>query len=63
MVIGEDAYRTYIIPVAIKEAAFKMEPSTGTAPLQVDFDASSLLEGNVKVQSLDWDFDGDLGTF
>jgi len=59
---GEEEPRQYNYLLVIEEALFGAEPSKGTAPLEVKFDASGLTPEGVKVQSLDWDFDGD-GTY
>ncbi|MBN2096492.1 PKD domain-containing protein [Candidatus Peregrinibacteria bacterium] len=61
-VAGEEEPRVYNYLLAIEEALFGAEPSKGTAPLKVKFDASGLIPKGTKVQSLDWDFDGD-GTY
>ncbi|PIZ71527.1 hypothetical protein COY07_04780 [Candidatus Peregrinibacteria bacterium CG_4_10_14_0_2_um_filter_43_11] len=58
-VVGEAKARVYTLPFVIQNAVFAAEPSTGTAPLAVQFDASGLLPGGLKLQSMDWDFDGD----
>ncbi|MBU0706161.1 PKD domain-containing protein [Patescibacteria group bacterium] len=58
-VAGEDTYREpYTQIISIPNAAFGAEPSTGTAPLAVEFDASVIISKS-NVASLDWDFDGD----
>ena len=44
--------------IQIQDAAFDATPDTGTAPLEVQFDASSILDED-RVKSFDWDFDGD----
>jgi len=57
---GEEAPRSpYVQIINIPEATFNAEPLTGSAPLDVAFDASDLVPKGFKVQSLDWDFDGD----
>ncbi|QQR84011.1 PKD domain-containing protein [Candidatus Peregrinibacteria bacterium] len=61
-VAGEDQARVYTYPLIVKDALFLMEPASGTAPLTVEFDARHLLQDTNKIQSLDWDFDGD-GTY
>ena len=58
-IVDEEEYRTFTKVIAISDATFKAEPSTGYAPLDVAFDASSLIPKGFKVSSLDWDFDGD----
>ncbi|MCK5602345.1 hypothetical protein KAR91_10760, partial [Candidatus Pacearchaeota archaeon] len=55
----EEAPRQYFYPLMIGEAVFGAKPSTGTAPLEIQFDAENLIPPGAKVQSLDWDFDGD----
>ncbi|MBU1018315.1 PKD domain-containing protein [Patescibacteria group bacterium] len=59
IVQGEEEPRIYNYLLSIEEALFGAEPSKGTAPLDVKFDASGLIPKGTKVQSLDWDFDGD----
>ena len=54
---GEEAPRQYFYPLVIGEALFDANPSSGTAPLDVQFDASKLIPQGKKVQSMDWDFD------
>lgn len=61
-VAEEEAPRQFFFPLPIGEALFAANPSTGTAPLEVAFDASDILPVGKKIQSLDWDFDGD-GTY
>ena len=56
---GEDMPRVYNYLLVIEEALFGAEPTKGTAPLEVAFDASALIPEGTKVQSMDWDFDGD----
>lgn len=56
---GESEPRRFFYSLSIEEALFDAKPSSGTAPLLVQFDASSLIPGRTKVQSLDWDFDED----
>ena len=56
---GEEEARRYFYTLSIGEAVFGAKPSTGTAPLEVQFDASNLIPKDKKIQSLDWDFDGD----
>jgi len=58
-IAGEEAPRIYTQLIAIEEAVFEAEPDTGYAPLSVQFDASGLIPKGLKVQSLDWDFNGD----
>ncbi len=61
-VAGEDGYRDpYTQIISIPNAAFGVEPSTGTAPLTVEFDAGVIIS-KANAASLDWDFDGD-GTY
>ncbi|MBN2307200.1 PKD domain-containing protein [Candidatus Peregrinibacteria bacterium] len=61
-VAGEENYREpYTQIISIPNAAFAAEPSTGTAPLTVEFDASIIISKS-DAASLDWDFDGD-GTY
>jgi len=58
-VSGEENYRDpYTQVITIPNAAFSAEPSTGTAPLTVEFDASVIIT-KANAASLDWDFDGD----
>lgn len=59
---GEDKARQYFYPLVIGEALFSADPSSGTAPLDVQFDASKLIPQGKKVQSMDWDFDNN-GTY
>ncbi len=59
VVVGEDIARTYNYPLVIEAAVFGANPDSGTAPLDVQFDASALIPKGAKVKSLDWDFDGD----
>ncbi len=61
-VVGEDKPRQYFYTVVIKEAVFGADPATGTAPLTVLFDASALVPAGKKIQTFDWDFNGD-GTY
>jgi len=61
-VAGEDKPRQYFYMIAIKDAVFGADPATGIAPLAVQFDASSLIPSGKKIQTLDWDFNGD-GTY
>ena len=56
---AEDEPRQYFYLLSIGEALFGATPSTGTAPLEVQFDAGNLVLEDVKIQSFDWDFDGD----
>lgn len=56
---GEEQSRRYSFPLAIGEARFSASEDTGTAPLQVQFDANQILPPGAKVNTLDWDFDGD----
>jgi len=51
--------KIYYLPLLIQTAIFSATPSTGNAPLTVQFDASGLIPRGFKVQSLDWDFDAD----
>ncbi|MDH5597404.1 MAG: PKD domain-containing protein, partial [Candidatus Peregrinibacteria bacterium] len=58
-VAGEDAYRApYTKAIVIQTAVFDADPATGTAPQEIQFDASGLINKD-DAQSLDWDFDGD----
>lgn len=59
---GEDTPRQYFFPLVIEKALFAANPSSGTAPLDVTFDATSLISKGIKVKSLDWDFDNN-GTY
>jgi len=59
---GEETPRHYYFPFTIKEALFSVNPSTGTMPLTVIFDASNIILKGTKLQSVDWDFNGD-GTY
>jgi PKD repeat protein len=59
---GEKEPRKYSYPLSIVDAYFDAKPATGTAPLSVAFDASNLIGKGSKVQSMDWDFNGD-GTY
>jgi PKD repeat protein len=61
-VAGEDKPRIYNLLIPIKDALFGADPAGGTAPLAVQFDASNLIPAGKKMQTLDWDFDGD-GTY
>ncbi len=56
---GEETFREpYIKIIVIGDALFDATPNSGIPPLEVQFDATSIIpEGNVS--SLDWDFDGD----
>lgn len=56
---SEEAPRQYFYPLTIDEAVFSAKPATGTAPLEIQFDATNLIPKGAKVQSLDWDFNGD----
>jgi len=56
---GEETPRQFFFPLPIGEAVFDAKPDTGTAPLEVQFDAKSLIPQGKKIQSMDWDFDGD----
>ena len=58
-IVGEEEARFYYQPIVIQDADFKADPSTGFAPLEVQFDASDLVPTGAKIQSFDWDFDGD----
>lgn len=58
-VVGEKTPRVYNLLLDIKNALFEIVPDTGTAPLDVKFDATDLLPSNAKLESVDWDFDGD----
>ncbi len=59
-VAGETTFRPpYTKIINIPNAVFAAEPPTGFPPLAVDFDASGLVPKGFKVQSLDWDFNGD----
>ncbi len=58
-ITGEDARRQYNYLLSIEDALFEASPASGTAPLEVQFDASNLIPQGAKVKSLDWDFDGD----
>ncbi len=61
-VTDEEDYRDpYTQIISIPNAAFGAEPSVGTAPLEVQFDASVIVT-KANVSSLDWDFDDD-GTY
>ncbi len=59
---GEEEPRVYYHLLTIEEARFSAEPAKGTAPLEVKFDATALIPEDRKIESLDWDFDGD-GTY
>ncbi|MFH1012255.1 MAG: PKD domain-containing protein, partial [Candidatus Peregrinibacteria bacterium] len=61
-VVGEATPRVYNYLLNVKDALFVAEPSSGSAPLRVQFNASALLPTRTKLESLDWDFDGD-GTY
>ena len=58
-IADEEEPRYYYQPIVIQDADFKADPSTGIAPLEVKFDASDLVPAGTKIQSFDWDFDGD----
>ncbi len=58
-VAGEDTPRVYTKLINIGEALFSIDPETGTAPQEIQFDASSLVGADQKISSADWDFDGD----
>lgn len=59
-IAGEETYRPpYTTTIVIAEAVFRAEPATGDAPLDVQFDANTLIPKGVRVQSIDWDFDDD----
>lgn len=58
-VAGEDEPKIFNYPLVIGEAVFDAKPATGTAPLQVQFDAQTLIPKGTKIQSMDWDFNGD----
>jgi len=57
-IVGEDVPRVYEKQVVIQTAAFEASPSVGLPPLEVQFDASNIVN-TADVESLDWDFDGD----
>jgi PKD repeat protein len=58
-VAGEEDYRPpFTKVISIEDAVFSAEPDSGTAPLTVQFDASSLVNKS-NVKSMDWDFDND----
>ncbi len=61
-VATEDKPRQYFFPLSIPNALFVATPSSGTAPLEVNFDATDLIPKGKKMQSLDWDFESD-GTY
>lgn len=54
----EDIREVYNKLIIIETAVFDADPSTGIAPLVVQFDASTIISKD-NVRSLDWDFDGD----
>lgn len=56
---GEQEPRVYQKGVNVQQATFRATPSTGSAPLRVQFDASDLIPENTRIQRFDWDFDGD----
>lgn len=59
---GEEDYRdAYTQIIVVPNAAFGAEPSVGTAPLIVEFDASVIISQS-NAASLDWDF-GDDGIY
>ncbi|MBU0727698.1 PKD domain-containing protein [Patescibacteria group bacterium] len=58
-IAGEDTSRVYTKIIAIEDAVFAADPTTGYAPLDVEFDAEGLIPKGFRVASLDWDFDGD----
>lgn len=59
---GEDKFREpYIKTIDIPNATFAADPSSGVAPLDVQFDASQIVT-KTDVSSLDWDFEND-GTY
>ena len=58
-VTGEEEPRIYQKPIDIQQATFKTTPNSGTAPLTVRFDAADLIPANMRIESFDWDFDGD----
>lgn len=58
----EDTPRQYFFPLSIPNAVFSAVPPNGTAPLAVQFDATDLIPAGKKIQTLDWDFNGD-GTY
>lgn len=58
-VVGEEQPRTYNLILPIKEALFAANPGSGTAPLLIQFDATALVPVGRKIESVDWDFDGD----
>ncbi len=58
VVVGEEESRIYNKLIVIEGAVFDAQPSTGTAPLEVQFDAGIIVNKS-DVMSLDWDFDGD----
>jgi len=60
-ITGEEQPRIYNKLITIQTATFGAIPPTGTAPLEVNFDATSLIPSK-NMQSIDWDFDGD-GTY
>lgn len=58
-VAGEAEYRpAYTKVISIQNAVFIATPSSGTAPLVVQFDATDIVSRD-SAGSIDWDFDGD----
>lgn len=58
-VAGEESYRDpYTKVIDIPEAAFGAEPTSGIAPLDVQFD-TGIIVTKADVASLDWDFEDD----
>lgn len=57
-VAGQEELNIFNKLISIKDATFDATPSEGIAPLEVEFDASTLIQGT-DVGSIDWDFDGD----
>ncbi len=56
---GEVAPRQYNYLLRIESALFEATPASGTAPLEVQFNARNLIPQGTKIKSLDWDFNGD----
>lgn len=54
----EPVTEIYTQDIVIGDAVFEANPSTGTAPQIVEFDASTIVSKD-NIRSLDWDFDGD----
>ncbi len=57
-VVDQEELNVFNKLISIKDATFDATPNQGIAPLEVEFDASTLIQ-KTDVGSIDWDFDGD----